>query len=330
MSDAMNLIQQELQKGEQLQQSVPRQVGMFTIKTANETNAEAAARPDPRPLWQTLWYEGEVCCLFADSNVGKSIYAVQIGAQVCEMVHVIYFDFELSDKQFQLRYTDAETGSMFHFPDNLYRAEIDPCALSDDDFENKLIKNIEEVVLKTDAKVLIIDNLTYLCLNSEKGADAGALMQRLIFLKRKYGLSILVLAHTPKRNLYAPITQNDLAGSKRLFNFFDSVFSIGRSVKGTDVRYIKQLKVRYGAHTHDANNVIVCHIQKQNKMTKFVFDGYGKEADHLGSFTEVRAMQVQAAREMQAQGMSQRQIANELGISASTINRRLNDKSKEQ
>ena len=45
-------------------------IGMFTVKTANETVHDAALRPIPRNLFMTLWYEGEVTCLFADSNVG--------------------------------------------------------------------------------------------------------------------------------------------------------------------------------------------------------------------------------------------------------------------
>lgn len=39
-------------------------------------------------------------------------------------------------------------------------------------------------------------------------------MQRLMKLKLQYEWSILILAHTPKRPLSNPITQNDLAGSK--------------------------------------------------------------------------------------------------------------------
>ena len=54
-------------------------------------------------------------------------------------------------------------------------------------------------------------------------------------------ISILVLAHTPKRSLDCPITSNDLAGSKRLYNFFDSVFTIGKSAQDGGLRYVKQL-----------------------------------------------------------------------------------------
>ena len=207
-------IDAELRKADLLAESVPEQIGMLTIKTANRTIREAALRPNPDTLYLTLWYEGEVCCLFSDSNLGKSILAMQIAAQIAETRKVLYFDFELSDKQFQLRYSD-EQGNLNTFPDNLYRVEINRESLDVSNFEDTIIGNIEQAALQTDAKVLIIDNLTYLCIASEKGDVAGALMFRLMALKKKHGLSMLILAHTPKRCLSNPITQNDLAGSKK-------------------------------------------------------------------------------------------------------------------
>jgi hypothetical protein len=100
-------------------------VGCLTIKPISSFIAEAASRPDPKNLWNKCWYEGEVCCLFADSNVGKSILAVQIAEEIAKEDKVLYFDFELSDKQLQLRYSN-EQGSLHTFPPNLFRAEINP------------------------------------------------------------------------------------------------------------------------------------------------------------------------------------------------------------
>lgn len=80
--DAIGAIGAELAKAKQLQAEVPEHIGMFTVKTANRTIQEAALRPNPNTLWMTLWYEGEVCCLFSDSNLGKSIYATQIAASI--------------------------------------------------------------------------------------------------------------------------------------------------------------------------------------------------------------------------------------------------------
>lgn len=78
--------------------------GMFLVKTANQTVEDTRRRPDPEPLYLSLWYEGEVCCLFADSNLGKSLLAVQMADEIARTHRVLYIDCELSDKQFQLRY----------------------------------------------------------------------------------------------------------------------------------------------------------------------------------------------------------------------------------
>lgn len=311
----------ELQKADQLAASVPEQIGMLTIKTANRTIKEAALRPNPDALWLSLWYEGEVCCLFSDSNLGKSIYAVQIATKVAEAKRVLYFDFELSDKQFQLGYSD-EQGNLNVFPDNLYRVEINRESLDVANFEEAIIRNIEQAALQTGAKILVIDNLTYLCIASEKGDVAGALMFRLMALKKKHGLSLLVLAHTPKRCLSNPITQNDLAGSKKLYNFFDSVFAIGKSAKDSNLRYIKQLKVRYGNYTYDSDNVIVAAIEKVGTFLQFANIGYATEKEHLKEPSEKDVSQeIENVKQLSGQGKSIRDIAKELNISKSKAGR---------
>ena len=71
-------------------------VGMLRIKTANQTILDAATRPNPKDLYHSLWYEGEVCCLFADSNLGKSIYAVQMADEIARDQKILYVDCELS------------------------------------------------------------------------------------------------------------------------------------------------------------------------------------------------------------------------------------------
>ena len=304
------------------QNPLEEDVGVFRVRSANAVVREAAATPDPTPLWLELWYYGEVSCLFADSNAGKSIYAVQIGIDIARRGHmVLYFDFELSDKQFQLRYSD-EQGNLNTFPDNLYRVEINRESLDVSNFEDAIIGNIEQAALQTGAKVLIIDNLTYLCIASEKGDVAGALMFRLMALKKKHGLSMLILAHTPKRCLSNPITQNDLAGSKKLYNFFDSVFAIGKSAKDSNLRYIKQLKVRYGNYTYDSDNVIVSAIEKIGAFLQFVNIGYATEKEHLKEPSEKDLSQeIENVKQLSGQGKSIREIAKELNISKSKVGR---------
>ena len=295
-------------------------IGMFTIKTANRTLADASLRPNPDPLYHELWYEGEVCCLFSDSNLGKSIYAVQMAEDIAVTQNVLLVDCELSDKQFQMRYTDPVTKQLHPFPQGLYRAEINPMSLDVKDYEDKILSHIEEAMLKLQCKVAIIDNLTYLCNSSDKGVDAGIFMMKLMNLKKRYGWSLLIIAHTPKRSLTSPITQNDLAGSKKLYNFFDSVFALGKSARDNRLRYVKQLKVRAGEFRYDSDNVIVYEIEKTDGYVHFVFKEFASEFSHLKepSDQDLSTMD-QNVKDLIEQGKSYREIASTLGISKSYV-----------
>ena len=317
MNDPITAIIAELESSQETDN-----IGMFTIRTANRTIAEAAMRPNPRQLYQELWYEGEVCCLFSDSNLGKSIYAVQMADTIATLRPVLLVDCELTDKQFQMRYTDIDTGVMHIFPELLYRAEINPNTLDVKDYETKIFHHIEAAAQHMKCNIIIIDNLTYLCNSSDKGVDAGLFMMKLMNLKKKYGWSLLIIAHTPKRSLMSPITQNDLAGSKKLYNFFDSVFAIGKSAKDNRLRYVKQLKVRAGEFRYDSSNVIVYEIEKTDGFVHFEFKEFSTEKEHLKERTEKEITSTHRnVHELKSQGKSTREIAAYLGLSKSKVDR---------
>lgn len=264
------------------------------MKTANKWIEQAALRPIPKMLFSEFWYEGELCILFADTNVGKSILAVQIGNSISKGISVpgfhlesdarkiLYFDFELTDKQFQGRYSENYTNS-YNFSENFLRVEIDVDAEMPEEisFEDYLNNSIEQAIIETGAEILIIDNITYLRHENEKAKDALPLMKHLKKLKNKYNLSLLILAHTPKRDLSKPITRNDLQGSKMLMNFCDSSFAIGESFSDKSLRYIKMMKVRSCEHKYDGSNVIVCQINKADNFLKFEFLNFDYESKHL-------------------------------------------------
>lgn len=311
-------------------------VGLFTVRSANQVIEDAKNRPTPCKLFGQLWFEGEVEIMFADTNLGKSILAVQIadaisrGKGTMEMKMnakpqmVLYCDFELSDKQFENRYR-GDDGSHYSFSPNLMHVEVNPDA--DDypdgyDFEDYVKVSLERTVLQYNAKVIIIDNLTYLSRETEKAKDALPLMKWLKSFARKYGLSILVLAHTPKRNLSNPITRNDLQGSKMLINFCDGCFAIGESTRGTNIRYIKEIKQRNEPIRYDAENVIVCEIIKPDNFLHFSFLEWGCESEHLRQMTATdRDDLIEQVKELSSQGKSQREISKQLGIGLGSVNK---------
>ncbi len=299
-------------------------VGMFTIKSANETIKAAAKERDPMRLYDEFWIENEVCCLFADSNVGKSILAVQIANEVAKKQKVLYFDFELSDKQFQLRYTDDKTKQLYKFPQNFYRVCMNKLRASypTEDLADKIINDIEKCVKDFKCKTIIIDNLTWISSNSRSTKIASNLMKRLTIMQEQHGLSMLILAHTTKRNMSKPITQNDLGGSKMIFNFLDSAFSIGISAKDPNIKFIKQIKVRDGALKYGTDNVMLCSIEKKNSFLQLIPIGYDEESEHLKKRKDDDKQAIIARiKAMKADGMTIREIASELGMSHATVDR---------
>lgn len=313
--------------------------GLFTVKTASRWIEQAKTRPIPQMLFGEFWFEGELCILFADTNLGKSILAVQIGNSISkgEQIRgfkletpkqpILYFDFELSEKQFENRYS-IKFDQHYNFDDNFIRVEIDPDATIPEKqtFEDYLNHSLERSITETGAKVLIIDNLTYLKNETEKAKDALPLMKHLKALKNKYGLSILALAHTPKRDLSKPITRNDLQGSKMLINFCDSSFSIGESHSDKNLRYLKQIKQRNTEQIYDAENVCVCQIDKPLNFLLFEFVNFGKEWEHLKQHTEKDKENLnQKVSELKQQGRSLREIGAELAISHMKVSRILKD-----
>lgn len=316
---------------------------LLNIKMAREWLEEAKSTPIPRMLFAEFWHEGEICILFADSNLGKSILAVQIGNSIStgknirgfkfEIIKqpVLYFDFELSKTQFAIRYSSKEKGEsylkdQYNFDPNFYRVEINPDFEFPENtsFEMNLYLGLERCLLNTKAKVLIIDNLTYLNHENEKARDASPTMKKLKALKSKYNLSMLVLAHTPKRDLSRPITQNDLQGSKILMNFADSSFAIGRSSLDKNIRYLKQIKERNTEKVYDEENIATFQIQKPENFLEFDFTGFSNERDHLRSVNgDDRQFIIEEVKTLSKSGKSQREIMRELNISLGAVNKYL-------
>lgn len=122
--------------------------------------------------------------------------------------------------------------------------------------------------------------------------------------------------HTPKCDLSTPITQNHLAGSKKLYNFFDTVFAIGMSAKDSQLRYVKQINVRAGAFRYDASNVIVYEIDKADGLLRFNFRDFSTEEEHLRhkDAAEVSENEMRIL-DLEKEGLSYREIAAKTGLS---------------
>lgn len=322
---------EQISKGaEQLQKSGGEFIGIANMISANEIITKLKDKPTPPKLFKEFWYTGEVSCLFADSNAGKSILATQIADEISQRGEkVLLLDLELSPEQFVGRYRYVDDEGVPHpecthkFSRNLIRP--DKYNFDVDDIEDAIIDTIEQVVKKLGIAVVIVDNLTFfLGGDAEKGAVAKAFVRKLKTLKEDLNISILVIGHTPKRSPFQPITLNDLAGSKNIANLIDSAFALAVSVKDPDIRYIKQVKVRYGEIQYGGDSVLVVRKHKptrEDPMLKFVVEGTSTEREHLKDrySEDAGESNVSLVKELHNEGKSLRQIADITKLSKSTV-----------
>jgi len=300
-------------------------------RTSQQRLRDAFDQPPIKKLVGEIWLRGELHILFADTGVGKSILAVTIGNSLSkgeqvlflenelEPLNVLYYDFELSDRQFLHRYSN-EKEECFGFSEHFFIDTIDFVELDKAcnglSFENALLKKIRNDIEVLGIDILILDNLSYLKTQTTQSTECALeLMRALNELKKEYQISILVLAHTPKVEISSPLTINSIAGSKHISNFADSVSAIGKSVQGSNIRYIKQVKPSRSAEmVYDSENVITCELNKEDSFLTFKFIGFDNEKSHLRQpiGDDERNEMDEKAYELSKQGKSYAEIAETL------------------
>lgn len=113
-------IQSDIERFENNDPAIPdyddmvEQIPLFSSSDMQSVIEDGKKKPPIHKLWGDFWWENELVFLFADSGIGKSILATQISYEIakgeseCMDVEinpqtVLYFDFELSDRQLARR-----------------------------------------------------------------------------------------------------------------------------------------------------------------------------------------------------------------------------------
>jgi len=218
-------------------------VSPIVISKASDCWREAARLKTPGRLWRGFWSEGELCCLTGEAGCGKARLATRVAAGIARRGHrVLYLDFELTAKQWQMQYTDPHTGAMPDFPDTLLRGSA-PCG-SDADMVGAVLQTIRTANAGQGIGVFIIDNINYL---TAKASERARLIRGLVQLKNELGLSVMLLAHTPARSRrQQQPTLADTGVIKPLTDFFDSIVAVSSTPEPeeTDVPTLTLLKSR--------------------------------------------------------------------------------------
>lgn len=279
----------------------------------------------PKKLFGPLWAEGENAFLFGEDGSCKTILSTQIGCSIATGTPIVGFqmevkaqpvaliDAELSDYQFNTRYPGG-------LPTNFYRftfSEDQQSALIEAALEF-VVDQIEAAATSVGARIIILDNLSALTsmVDCTKTSDSIRLMGLLNEMKKK-GFSILIIDHTRKpikEQEFKPISKHDLQGSKMKTNLVDSVFAIGKSAQGENIRYIKGIKIRSYEMAFTKTGVATMELKTEPLRLEYVgIDGEWTHTSGKG------AQMMQAA----ASGRSQAEIARQFDISQQAVSKAL-------
>ena len=293
----------------------------FKARTAKTRLEDSIRLEKPKQFFDCFVVEGEVTTLFAPTNVGKSVLALQIAdvisqgrsdygfvSELTEGENVAYVDLENTDQQFAGRYSDhifSEKLKILELPtDREYTME-------------QLLANLKDFIIEQNCKVLVFDNISFMG-NLQSANEAMATIKALRKLRDELNITILVVAHTNKKD-NKPMTINDLAGSAKVGNLIDAAFALGRVMGDTGLRYIKQLKARSGEKKYE-DPVMLVEMVRDGGL-HFEFRGTGIEQNLLKMPKDVDEEEVyRQVWYLHKQGMSCRKIESEMGISKSKVN----------
>lgn len=247
----------------------------FKVESLDDILIRNEGLPPAKKMFGEFWYEGELCILFGKTNTGKSHLAFQIAMGLVnpsesehfqydgEKIKVLYFDLELSERQIATRLKGVQkTEGRF------LRVAFDSEYFHGAETQDDAFEEIGNMIIEYEPGALILDNISVFHPDNEKASDATKLLNQLNNIKRRYGLPILVIGHTPKISSGLPIEITQLQGSAQMGNLIDSAFAIGKT-SDKNKRYLKQVKVRETEYRYDSENVLLIEFTQEDNWVHF-------------------------------------------------------------
>lgn len=289
-------------------------------RKANDVMLEAMGRRPQPALFDGFWQTGEVALMFGAAGIGKSLLAVQLAEALArgrpidgfvmprrQRRRVLYVDLNLSDVQFQRRYTtDGAKPKPYKFAERFYRGRPG--------VDEDLCSWVSKMVRVGGFEVVVIDDLSAVMRTDDGTFDSLRIMRAIKRLSHATGVSVLVLADSSESSRH-DLSESDLRRSRVLCGVADSVFAIGRGGK----RSLKLIQFRsQGAEiVWNSRNPVGCDIVRDdNGLLGLAFDErFQRKTGDERSRLIVRVV------DLLDEGMTFREIGRKLGITKSRASR---------
>ena len=241
----------------------------------------------PVPIVDSLLYEKDILGIAGATNVGKSVFSLQLSTCIAMGVpfmtfnipkpkRVMHVQFELKDEGFARLIKVTSQTLLEQCPVEAHRFEENCVFLSSgqrDLFTDKY-DAIEANLRHTDVDVLVIDNLnTSVGVDVSKNEMAMEVLRKLINLKQKYNLSIIMVSHHKKIDVPAPIDISQMLGGSAYTNSLDFICQLANTKRAEGVKVMKITKVRAHSKFHNVPLALKLHnYHDESEKQKLYFD----------------------------------------------------------
>lgn len=208
------------------------------ILPANEFMQNCYKATPPVSIDGTRLRTGEVTFFFGSTGAGKSITVMDLAIRNAHKLsgNVLAIDAENKSHQISERYPEG-----FKFPPNFLMMDMTIFLANTDGVLTEDL--ILDIIKLHNIQLLIVDNLGFISPEAVQDQKASHRLIKMFWsVVVKSQISLLIVAHTPKRENDKPLEIKDLEGSAKISNYADSIVAVGRDSNGT--RYLRTLKTR--------------------------------------------------------------------------------------
>ena len=245
----------------------------------------------PVMLIDSLLYDKSILALAGSTNVGKSVFGLQLSTSLAMGVplmgqfripkpkKVLHVQFELKDEAFASLIKATSKHIMDEFPVEAHLFEKNCTFLSSgqrDLFTDKY-DQIEANLMHSNYDVLLIDNLYCSTdINLSRNSLLIDLLRRIVNLKQEYGISIVMISHHKKMEMPAPMDIAHILGGSSYTNHMDFIAQFASTKRADGIKVMKITKVRAQSSFHNIPLAIKLHNYKDDFEKQHLYFQYLK------------------------------------------------------
>ena len=245
----------------------------------------------PKMVVDSLLYDQDILCLAGSTNVGKSVFGLQLTTSLAMGVplmgqfkipkpkKVLHVQFELKDEAFAGLLKATSNHIMDEYPVEAPRFEKNCTFLSSgqrDLFTDKY-EQIEANLMFKQYDVLVIDNLyTSTDVDISRNDKLTDLIRRIVNLKKEYNVAMVMISHHKKTDAPAPLDIAQILGGTSYTNHMDFIAQFANTKRAEGIKVMKITKVRAHSSFHNMPLALKLHNYKDDDNKQHLYFQYLK------------------------------------------------------